>query len=101
MAGRPGKDSPAGIDPRTGCPRPKSIRWRPDRQRNQIHVVGPSVDGGAAERFRVFLTLAEAKRELAKVVAGRNANGFMTLEQWHERYWPAIDSSVRAATACC
>ena len=101
MAGRPGKDSPARIDPRTGRPLPEGIRWRADRQRYQIRVVGPSVDGGAAERSRMFLTLAEAKRELAKVVAGRNPNGSMALEQWHERYWPAIESSVRPATARC
>ena len=49
----------------------------------------------------MFLTLAEAKRELAKVIAGRNPNGSMTLEQWHERYWPAIEASVRPATARC
>ncbi|GAA1440707.1 tyrosine-type recombinase/integrase [Leifsonia poae] len=60
--------------------------------------MGPSVDGGAAERSRTFLTLAEAKRELAKAVAGRNPNGSMTLEQWHEKYWPAIASSIRPAT---
>lgn len=101
MAGRPGKGSPARIDPRTGHPLPESIRWRADRQRYQIRVVGPSVDGGAAERSRMFLTLAEAKRELAKVVAGRNPNGSMTLEQWHEQHWPAIESSVRPATARC
>ena len=101
MAGRPGKDSPARIDPRTGRPLPDGIRWRADRQRYQIRVVGPSVDGGAVERSRMFLTLAEAKRELAKVVAGRNPNGSMTLEQWHERYWAAIESSVRPATARC
>lgn len=101
MAGRPGKDSPARIDPRTGRPLPEGIRWRTDRQRYQIRVVGPSVDGGAAERSRMFLTLAEAKRELAKVIAGRNPNGSMTLEQWHERYWPAIEASVRPATARC
>ncbi|MEZ5188953.1 MAG: hypothetical protein R2723_10345 [Microbacterium sp.] len=101
MAGRPGKDSPARIDPRTGRPLPEGIRWRADRQRYQIRVVGPSVDGGAAERSRMFLTLAEAKRELAKVIAGRNPNGSMTLEQWHERYWPAIEASVRPATARC
>jgi len=101
MAGRPGKDSPARIDPRTGRPLPEGIRWRADRQRYQIRVVGPSVEGGAAERSRMFLTLAEAKRELAKVVAGRNPNGSMTLDQWHERYWPVIESSVRPATARC
>jgi integrase len=101
MAGRPGKDSPARIDPRTGRQLPEGIRWRIDRQRYQIRVVGPNVDGGAVERSRMFLTLAEAKRELAKVVAGRNPNGSMTLEQWHERYWPAIASSVRPATARC
>ena len=101
MAGRPGKDAPARVDPRTGRPLPEGIRWRVDRQRYQIRVVGPNVDGGAAERSRMFLTLAEAKRELAKVVAGRNPNGSMTLEQWHGRYWPAIESSVRPATARC
>lgn len=101
MAGRPGKGSPARIDPRTGRPLPEGIRWRADRQQYQIRVVGPSVDGGAAERSRMFLTLAEAKRELAKVIAGRNPNGSMTLEQWHQRYWPAIEASVRPATARC
>lgn len=101
MTGRPGRDSPARIDPRTGRPLPEGIRWRADRQRYQIRVIGPIVDGGAAERSRMFLTLAEAKRELAKVVSGRNPNGSMTLEQWHERYWPAIESSVRPATARC
>jgi integrase len=80
---------------------PEGIRWRTDRQRYQIRVVGPGVGGGAAERTRMFLTLAEAKRELAKMVAGRNPNGSMTLEQWHEKYWPAIDSSIRPATARC
>ena len=70
MAGRPGKDSPARIDPRTGRPLPEGIRWRADRQRYQIRVVGPSAAGGADERSRMFLTLAEAKRELAKAVAG-------------------------------
>jgi integrase len=101
MAGRPGKDSPARIDPRTGRPLPEAIRWRADRQRYQIRVVGPRVDGGAVERSRMFLTLSEAKRELAKMVAGRNPNGSMTLTQWHERYWPAIEASVRPATARC
>ncbi|MRG60131.1 hypothetical protein GE115_09640 [Agromyces sp. CFH 90414] len=99
MAGRPTKDTPSRIDPRTGRPLPEGIPWRTDRQRYQVRVVGPSVDGGAAERSRMFLTLAEAKRELAKMVAGRNPNGSMTLEQWHEKYWPAIESSVRPATA--
>ena len=99
MAGRPNRDTPSRVDPRTGRPLPEGIRWRADRQRYQIRVVGPSVEGGAAERSRTFLTLAEAKRELAKMVAGRNPNGSMTLEQWHEKYWPAIESSVRPATA--
>lgn len=99
MAGRPNRDTPTRVDPRTGRPLPEGIRWRADRQRYQIRVVGPSVEGGAAERSRTFLTLAEARRELAKMVAGRNPNGSMTLEQWHEKYWPAIESSVRPATA--
>ena len=99
MAGRPNRDTPSRVDPRTGRPLPEGIRWRADRQRYQIRVVGPSVEGGAAERSRTFLTLAEAKRELAKMVAGRNPNGSMTLEQWYEKYWPAIESSVRPATA--
>jgi integrase len=101
MAGRPNRDSPTRVDPRTGRPLPEGIRWRADRQRYQIRVVGPSIEGGAAERSRTFLTLAEAKRELAKLVAGRNPNGSITLEQWHEKYWPAIESSVRPATARC
>ncbi|MCU1635089.1 MAG: hypothetical protein JWQ68_328 [Cryobacterium sp.] len=101
MAGRPSRDSPTRVDPRTGRPLPEGIRWRADRQRYQIRVVGPSVEGGAAERSRTFLTLTEAKRELAKLVAGRNPNGSMTLEQWYEKYWPAIESSVRPATARC
>ena len=98
MAGRPTRTPRRGsIRARAGrCP--EGIRWRADRQRYQIRVVGPSVDGGAAERSRTFLTLAEAKRELAKMVAGRNPNGSMTLEQWHEKYWPAIESSIRPAT---
>ena len=75
MAGRPTKDTPSRVDPRTGRPLPEGIRWRADRRRYQIRVVGPSVEGGAAERSRTFLTLAEAKRELAKMVAGRNPNG--------------------------
>lgn len=99
MAGRPNRDTPSRVDPRTGRPLPEGIRWRADRQRYQIRVVGPSVEGGAAERSRTFLTLAEAKRELAKMVAGRNPNGSMTLEQWYEKYWPAIESSIRPATA--
>lgn len=99
MAGRPNRDTPTRVDPRTGRPLPEGILWRADRQRYQIRVVGPSVEGGAAERSRTFLTLAEARRELAKMVAGRNPNGSMTLEQWHEKYWPAIESSVRPATA--
>lgn len=99
MAGRPTKDTPSRVDPRTGRPLPEGIRWRADRQRYQIRVVGPSVEGGAAERSRTFLTLAEAKRELAKMVAGRNPNGSMTLDRWYEKYWPAIESSIRPATA--
>lgn len=99
MAGRPTKDTPSRVDPRTGRPLPEGIRWRADRQRYQIRVVGPSVEGGAAERSRTFLTLAEAKRELAKMVAGRNPNGSMTLDQWYDKYWPAIESSIRPATA--
>ncbi|WP_448811064.1 tyrosine-type recombinase/integrase [Agromyces bauzanensis] len=99
MAGRPNRDSPTRVDPRTGGPLPEGIRWRADRQRYQIRVVGPNVEGGAAERSRTFLTLAEAKRELAKLVASRNPNGSMSLEHWHEKYWPAIESSVRPATA--
>lgn len=47
----------------------------------------------------MFLTLADAKRELAKEVSGRNPNAGMTLTQWHERYWPAVAASVRVGTA--
>ncbi|WP_165384267.1 tyrosine-type recombinase/integrase [Leucobacter triazinivorans] len=55
--------------------------------------------GNKQHRSRMFLTLAEAKRELAKEVSGRNPNAGMTLTQWHERYWPAIAASVRVGTA--
>jgi integrase len=100
MAGRPGKDAPGRIDPRTGRRLPEGIRWRQDRQRYQIRFISQSVDG-ATERTATFETLSEAKRELARLVAGRNPNGSMTLEQWHGKYWPAIESSVRPATARC
>lgn len=100
MAGRPGKDAPGRIDPRSGRRLPEGIRWRQDRQRYQIRFVSPSVDG-ARERTGTFETLSEAKRELARLVAGRNPNGSMTLEQWHGKYWPAIEASVRPATVRC
>lgn len=97
MAGRPGRDSPGRIDPRTGRALPEAIRWREDRQRYQIRFVSQRVDG-ASERTATFQTLREAKQELARLVAGRNPNGAMTLEQWHEKYWPTIAASVRPAT---
>lgn len=100
MAGRPGRDSPGRIDPRTGRPLPEGIRWRADRQRYQIRFISQSVDG-ATERTATFETLSDAKRELARLVAGRNPNGSMTLEQWHAKYWPAIAASIRPATARC
>lgn len=99
MAGRPTKDTPSRVDSRTGRPLPEGIRWRADRQRYQIRVVGPSIEGSAAERSRMFLTHAEAKRELAKMVAGRNPNGSMMLDQWYDQCWPAIKSSIRPTTA--
>lgn len=45
MAGRPTKDTPSRVDPRTGRPLPEGISWRADCQRYQIRVVGPSVGG--------------------------------------------------------
>ncbi len=97
MAGRPGRDAPGRLDPRTGRALPEGIRWRADRARYQIRFISPQVDG-ASERTATFRTLAEAKRALARMVAGRNPNGAMTLEQWHEKYWRAIVASVRPAT---
>lgn len=99
MAGRPSKDSPLRLDPHTGRPLPEGIRWREDRQRYQIRVLVPDLYGNWAERTRTFRTLSEAKKELAKAVAGKNPNGAMTLTQWHERHWSAIEASVRPGTA--
>ena len=99
MAGRPSKDSPLRLDPHTGRPLPEGIRWREDRQRYQIRVLVPDLYGNWAERARTFRTLGEAKKELAKAVAGKNPNGAMTLTQWHERHWSAIEASVRPGTA--
>lgn len=99
MAGRPSKDSPLRLDPHTGRPLPEGIRWREDRQRYQIRVLVPDLYGNWAERARTFRTLGEAKKELAKAVAGKNPNGAMTLSQWHERHWSAIEASVRPGTA--
>ncbi|WP_336854422.1 site-specific integrase [Sinomonas albida] len=99
MAGRPSKDSPVRIDPHTGRPLPEGIRWREDRKRYQIRVLAQDADGTWKERTRTFLTLAQAKKELAKSLAGKNPDGAMTLAQWHERHWPAIAASVRPATA--
>lgn len=59
----------------------------------------PDLYGNWAERARTFRTLGEAKKELAKAVAGKNPNGAMTLSQWHERHWSAIEASVRPGTA--
>lgn len=99
MVGRPSKDSPLRLDPHTGRPLPEGIRWREDRQRYQIRVLVPDLYGNWAERARTFRTLGEAKKELAKAVAGKNPNGAMTLTQWHERHWSAIEASVRPGTA--
>ncbi len=99
MAGRPSNSSPVRVDPNTGRPLPEGIRWRADRSRYQIRVTVTDLAGNKQHRSRMFLTLAEAKRELAKEVSGRNLNAGMTLEQWHERYWPAIAASVRPGTA--
>ena len=99
MAGRPTRDTPTpgrsahGSAAARGHPLARRPAAVPDPRRRSERR------GGAAERSRTFLTLAEAKRELAKLVAGRNPNGSMTLEQWHEKYWPAIASSIRPATA--
>ena len=99
MAGRPSNTSPWRIDPKTGRPLPEGIRWRADRNRYQIRVTVTDLAGNKQHRSRMFLTLAEAKRELAKEIAGRNPNAGMTLTQWHERYWPAVAASVRVGTA--
>lgn len=99
MTGRPSKNSPLRLDPRTGKPLPEGIRWREDRQRYQIRVLVPDLYGNWAERTRTFHTLTEAKKELAKAIAGKNPNGAMSLTQWHERHWPAIEASVRPGTA--
>ena len=99
MAGRPSNTSPARVDPNTGRPLPEGIRWRADRKRYQIRVTVTDLAGNKQHRSRMFLTLAEAKRELAKEVSGRNPNAGMTLTQWHERYWPAVAASVRVGTA--
>ena len=94
LQGLPGADRPA-----TGRPLPEGIRWREDRKRYQIRVLAQDADGTWKERTRTFLTLAEAKKELAKAVAGKDPDGAMTLSQWHQRHWPAIAASVRPATA--
>lgn len=99
MAGRPSKGSPLRLDPRTGKPLPEGIRWREDRQRYQIRVLVPDLYGNWAERTRTFRTLTEAKKELAQAIAGKNPNGAMSLTQWHERHWSAIEASVRPGTA--
>ncbi|HKU12662.1 MAG TPA: hypothetical protein VJQ61_15715, partial [Sinomonas sp.] len=99
MAGRPSKDTPVRIDPNTGRPLPEGIRWRPDRRRYQIRFIARDIDGTPKERTQMFLTLAEAKKELAKAIAGKSRDATMTLSQWHERHWPAIAASVRPATA--
>lgn len=101
MAGRPGKDSPARLDPNTGRPLPEGIRWRADRKRYQVRVQVQDFDGTWRERNPTFRTLAEAKREQAKIIAGKNPNGSMTLAEWYEQYWSVIEESVRAATARC
>lgn len=99
MAGRPSKDTPVRIDPNTGRPLPEGIRWRPDRRRYQIRFIARDIDGTPKERTQMFLTLAEAKKELAKAIAGKSRDATMTRSQWHERHWPAIAASVRPATA--
>lgn len=99
MAGRPSNTSPARVDPNTGRPLPEGIRWRADRKRYQIRVTVTDLAGNKQHRSRMFLTLAEAKRELAKEVSGRNPNAGMTLTQWRELYWPAVAASVRVGTA--
>lgn len=99
MVGRPSKNTPLRLDPHTGRPLPEGIRWREDRQRYQIRVLVPDLYGNWAERTRTFHTLSEAKKELAKAIAGKNPNGSMPLEQWHERHWAAIEASVRPGTA--
>lgn len=99
MAGRPSSTSPWRIDPKTGRPLPEGIRWRADRNRYQIRLTVTDLAGNKQHRSRMFLTLVEAKRELAKEIAGRNPNAGMTLTQWHERYWPAVAASVRVGTA--
>lgn len=100
MAGRPGAADAGRFDPKSGRRLPEGIRWREDRQRYQIRFISQTPDG-PAERTATFRLLSEAKLELARLVAGRNPNGAMTLTRWHEEYWKVIEASVRPSTQRC
>jgi integrase len=88
------------IDPKTGRQLPDGIRYRADRDSYQTRVRVQDGSGVWVERSSLFRTLADAKRAKSQLlVTDRKPKTGITLNQWHEKYWPAVESSVRPATA--
>ncbi|WP_454170562.1 tyrosine-type recombinase/integrase [Microbacterium paulum] len=86
------------IDPKTRRPLPEGIRYRADRNKYQVRVWAVGLNGEWRERSFYADTLAEAKKLRAENQARRFPDASMTLSDWHARYWPVIEGSVRPST---
>lgn len=87
------------LDPRTRKPLPEGIRYRTDRGKYQVRVWATGLNGEDRERSFLVGSLAEAKRVRSEARTRIKPDGGMTLDVWHSRYWPTIESSIRPATA--
>lgn len=87
------------LDPRTRKPLPEGIRYRADRGKYQVRVWATGLNGEDRERSFLVGSLAEAKRVRSEAQTRIKPDGGMTLDVWHSRYWPTIESSIRPATA--
>ncbi|WP_194421475.1 tyrosine-type recombinase/integrase [Microbacterium abyssi] len=92
-------DRDARIDPKTRRPLPEGIRFRKDRGKYQVRVWGIGLNGEQRERSFYADTLAAAKKIRNESVVRNHPDGDMTLAQWHRRYWPVLQGSIRASTA--
>lgn len=86
------------IDPKTRRQLPDGVRYRDDRGKYQVRVWTIGLNGSQVERSFLVDSLAEAKRLRAGSSARAHPGGNLTLEEWHHRYWPVIDGSVRPST---
>src|SRR5690606_38649588 len=73
--------------------------YRADRNRYQVRVWAIGLNGEWRERSFLVQTLAEAKKLRNDAQSRVRPDGAMTLNIWHSRIWPTVQSSVRPATA--